>query len=67
MDLRKPVTPETLQRVGDELAGAPVSREQATAQAAAFEPLMAAIARLRSLPLKEVEPAFLYAPEEEVP
>ena len=34
------------------------------AQAAAFERLMTMIAELRSLPLKEVEPAVLYSAEE---
>lgn len=62
---RKPVTPELLQAIGAQLADVPLSAEKAQAQAAAFETLMGTIADLRSLPIKDIEPAFVYVPEEE--
>jgi len=65
MNSRKPLTAETLRRVAEQLAGAPVTREQAAGHTAVFEPLMTAIARLRSLPLKEIEPAVVFRPEED--
>ena len=62
---RKPITPELLKSIGSQLADVPLSAEKAQAQAAAFETLMGTISELRSLPIKDVEPAFVYVPEEE--
>lgn len=67
MESRKPLTAETLRRVAEQLAGLPVTREQAAGHAALFETLMTAIARLRSLPLKDTEPALMFRPEEDEP
>ena len=60
---RKPITSDLLQAMGSQLNGVPTSAEKAEAQAAALEDLMMVIAELRTLPLKETEPAFIYAPE----
>jgi hypothetical protein len=61
---REPVTRTTIQAVAAGLADVPAPPEKAESHAAVFEPLMAMIAGLRSLPLKEMEPAVLYAAEE---
>jgi len=62
---REPVTPEMIEAVAAGLADVPASPEKAQSHAAVFESLMTVIAALRSLPLKEVEPAVIFAPEEE--
>ena len=62
---RESVTPDTIEAVATGLADVPVSPERARNHAAVFESLMTVIAGLRSLPLKEVEPAVIFAPEEE--
>jgi len=62
---RQPITPELLRAIGAQLADVPLSAEKAQAQAAVFETLMATIAELRSLPIKDIEPAAVYVPEEE--
>ncbi len=61
---REPVTRATIQAVAAGLADVPAPPEKAESQAAAFERLMTMIVELRSLPLKEVEPAVLYSAEE---
>ena len=67
MKSRKPVTSQTIRGMAAQLAGAPVTPVRAKDHAAAFEPLMAAIAGLRSLPLKDSEPAVVFAPEDDRP
>jgi hypothetical protein len=62
---REPVTPETIEAVATRLADVPVSPDKARAYAITVEALTSAIATLRSLPLKEIEPAVIYAPEED--
>jgi hypothetical protein len=62
---REPVTPDTMEALATRLADVPVSPDKAQSHATVFESLMAVIAELRSLPLKEVEPAVIFAPEEE--
>ena len=61
---RKPITSDLLQAMGSQLNDVPVSAENAKVQAAALEGLMTVIAELRRLPLKDTEPAVIYAPEE---
>lgn len=65
MSDRKPLTPQTIEAMAAQLADLPVAPEKAKAHAEALEPLMEMIACLRSLPLKEVEPAVIFAPEED--
>ena len=61
---RKPITSDLLQAMGSQLNDVPVSAEKAKVQAAALEGPMTVIAELRRLPLKDTEPAVIYAPEE---
>ena len=61
---RKPITSDLLQAMGSQLNDIPVSAEEAEAQAATLEGLMTVVAELRRLPLKDTEPALIYAPEE---
>ncbi|MGH7318708.1 MAG: hypothetical protein ACRELA_03650 [Candidatus Rokuibacteriota bacterium] len=65
MTPRAPITSDTIQAVAAEVVGQPITPTVAAEQAAAFEPLMALIASLRALPLKELEPPALYRPEED--
>lgn len=65
MTTRKPVTAETIRGVAEQLAGSPLTPDQAKAQAEAWEPLMAMIATLRDLPLKDIEPPIYFAPVED--
>jgi hypothetical protein len=61
---RKKISPATIEAVAGELAGLPLGRGRAKLHAEALQGLMNEIARLRELPLKEVEPAFIYRPIE---
>lgn len=61
---RKPITSDLLQAMASQLNDVPASVEKAKAHAAAFDGLMTMIAELRTLPLKNIEPAVIYAPEE---
>lgn len=60
---REPVTASTLLALSRELSGLPVNAELAARHAATFEPLMAAIETLRKLPLKDLAPPLVFAPE----
>ena len=62
---RETVTPEMIEAVARRLADVPMTPDKARAYAATVQALMTSIATLRSLPLKEVEPAVVYAPEED--
>ena len=64
MTPRAPITPNAIQAIAAEVVGQPVTPTVAAELAAAFEPLMAMIADLRALPLKELEPPVLYRPED---
>jgi Asp-tRNA(Asn)/Glu-tRNA(Gln) amidotransferase C subunit len=64
MTVRKPITPQTLKAVAEELAGQPVSDEKAAQHAEIFENIMRMIERLRGLPIKDVEPAVIFRPVE---
>ena len=61
---RKPITPELLRAMASQLNDVPASAEKAQAHAAAFDGLMTMIAGLRRLPLKDTEPAVVFAPQE---
>ena len=64
MSARSPITPETLQSIASELAGQPISSERAAAHAEAFQDIMQMIESLRSLPIKNLEPAVIFRPVE---
>lgn len=64
MGKREPITPETVAAVAAQNAGHPLEPERAAAYAAAFEPVLEQIAGLRKLPLKDIEPAVVFAPVE---
>ena len=61
---RQSITSELIQGMASQLHDVPASAEKAQAHAAAFDGLMAMIGGLRTLPLKEVEPAVVFAPLE---
>ena len=67
MPNRKPLTPSTVEGMATELAGLPVSPDRAKLHAEVLEGLVGEIARLRELPLKDVEPAFIFRPVEPKP
>ena len=63
MTMRKPVSAETLTRVAAENAGHPIEAQRAAAYAEALEPILQLLDGLRSLPIKDVEPAIVFQPE----
>lgn len=64
MPNRKPVATPTVEGMAAEIAGLPLGPGRAKLHAEVLEGLVAEIARLRELPLKDVEPAFVYRPIE---
>ncbi len=64
MSTRSPITAKTLQSVAAELAGQPIDAEKAAAHAEMFENIMQMVESLRSLPIKDVEPAVIFRPVE---
>lgn len=64
MPPRKKLTQTTIKGVAGELAALPLGAGRAKLHAETLEGLVSEIARLRDLPLKEVEPAFIYRPIE---
>lgn len=64
MGKRKPITTETVTAVAAENAGHPLEAARAQAYAAAFEPILQQLEILRDLPLKDVEPAVIFRPQE---
>jgi hypothetical protein len=61
---RKKITQSTVQAMANEVAALPLAPARAKLHAEVLEGLMSEIAKLRELPLKEVEPAFVYRPVE---
>ncbi len=59
---RAAITAQTLAGIGAEVADMPISEDKANALAPAYESLLVEIAKLRSLSLKEVEPAMVFYP-----
>jgi len=64
MPHRKPITAATLEGMAAELADLPLADGRAQLHAEILEGLMTGIAALRELPLKEIEPAFVFRPVE---
>ena len=62
MHNRKPINPETIKNLSTELTGLPVDDEKAQIHAEVFETLMKKIELLRSLPIKDIEPAVVFRP-----
>ena len=61
---RKKIRPETISAVASENAGHPLDDDRAAGYAEALEPILEAIETLRSLPLKNSEPATIFRPVE---
>ena len=64
MGQRKPITEKTLMQVASENSGHPIDAERAAAYAEVFEPILQLLEGLRALPLKDIEPATVFRPEE---
>jgi hypothetical protein len=62
MPPRRKITQSTVKAVAAELAGLPLGPGRVKLHAEVLEDLMNGIAQLRQLPLKNVEPAFIYRP-----
>ncbi len=63
MSNRRPLSADTVASVSAEIAGNPLSPERAAARAEGMEPILQLIDGLRTVPLKEVEPAMIFRPE----
>ena len=61
---RKPIRRETIAAVASEFAGQPVEPGRAEAYLAYMGPIYALFDGLRSVPLKQVEPAVVFKPIE---
>jgi hypothetical protein len=64
MGKRRPITAETVAGVAAQNAGHPIDGDRAAGYAGALEPVMQMIDGLRALPLKDVEPALIFRPEQ---
>ena len=64
MGKRRTVTAESVAAVAAENAGHPLERERAAMLAESLETILQQMDLLRSLPLKEEEPALIYRPAE---
>ncbi|MDF1721044.1 MAG: hypothetical protein P1U65_10245 [Minwuia sp.] len=64
MPNRSPITVETVMAVARENAGHPLDPERAAAYTEALEPILGMIDAIRSLPLKDIEPAPVFRPIE---
>ncbi len=64
MQNRHPLTRKAVLAVSAELAGNPLDCERADAAARAMEPIMKLIDGLRTVPLKETEPATVFRPQQ---
>lgn len=64
MSEREPVTTATVAAVAAQNAGHPLDAERAAGIAEALEPILKLIASLRELPLKDIEPAAVFRPEQ---
>ena len=63
MGKRKAITAATVAAVAAENAGHPLDHDRAARYAESLEPVLGMIAGLRTLPLKDVEPACVFHPE----
>lgn len=64
MGKRRPITAKTVAAVAAENAGHPIDGDRAAGYAGALEPILQMIDGLRALPLKDVEPALVFRPEQ---
>lgn len=64
MGNRQQITAGTIAANAAENAGHPLAEERAADYAVAFEPILQLMDSLRALPLKDVEPATVFRPEE---
>lgn len=64
MGKRRAITAETVAAVAAENAGHPIDQDRAAGYAAALDPILQMMEQLRALPLKDVEPALVFRPEE---
>ncbi len=62
MPNRRPLSCDTVLCVSTELAGNPLDPDRAVLVAGAMEPIMKLMDGLRTVPLKEVEPAVVFRP-----
>ena len=62
MSPRKTISASTIAAVAAENAGHPLDETRAQGYAEALEPILARLDELRSLPLKNVEPATIFVP-----
>ncbi|ODU05303.1 MAG: hypothetical protein ABS81_08050 [Pseudonocardia sp. SCN 72-86] len=63
MHSRQEVEPETLKRIASQIAGIPISNKEAAEHALAVEAFMQEVDALRRLPLKDIAPPLVFAPE----
>lgn len=61
---RKTIRPETMRAVADEMAGIKLRGDELEARTAVMEALADSIAALRTLPLRDIEPAVVFQPVE---
>ncbi len=64
MPNRSPITVETVMAIAKENAGHPLEPERAATCGEALEPILGMIDAIRSLPLKDIEPAPVFRPIE---
>ena len=61
---RKTIRPETMRAVADEMADINLRGDELEARTAVMEALTESIAALRTLPLRDIEPAVVFQPVE---
>jgi len=61
---RKTIRPETMRAVADEMADIKLRGDELEARTAVMEALTESIAALRTLPLRDIEPAVVFQPVE---
>jgi len=62
---RSPITNNTISALADELANVDINNKELASRADAMENLISSIATLRSVNLKDVEPAVIFQPLDE--
>ena len=63
--MRKLASKQTIKSISDEIADLPVSPEAIHEHLAVLNALLEGIDQLRALPIKEIEPAIVFAPIED--
>jgi hypothetical protein len=64
MGKRTPISGNTIAAVATELAGHPLPNDRLPVYAAVMEQIMQGLEMLRTLPLKDIEPALIFVPFE---